>query len=408
MKPLDVAIVGSGTAGPATALFLARQGHRVTLYERVAEPGPVGAGIVLQPSGMAVLAELGLLDDVAARGAPLLGLRAVNPKQRTIVGLNYRDLNPGFFGLGLHRGVLFEVLFDAVKREPNVVVKTGQEVTKREALAAHGLAVVCDGANSQLREGFKGLRRVTRYPWGALWFVADDPEQKFRGELYQVVNGTHRLLGLLPTGYGPRHTKETPKVSLFWSLRADRLEEFRRSDFAAWKAEVLSYAPTCGFVLDQIPDANALLFSGYHDVVMSHWHEGNTVFLGDCAHATSPQLGQGCNLALCDAQQLSQSLAAHDSLDAALAHYTASRRAQLGWYQFATRWLTPFFQSDLGWLGPLRDTFMPLSCRFAPARFTMLASMAGVFRGFGRKTMPVPDAVLKLGFGSVPDRLTAG
>ncbi len=40
---LDVAIVGAGTAGSAAALFLARAGHRVTVYERVAAPGPVGA-----------------------------------------------------------------------------------------------------------------------------------------------------------------------------------------------------------------------------------------------------------------------------------------------------------------------------------------------------------------------------
>src|SRR5688572_6613801 len=82
VKPLDVGIVGCGTAGQAAALFLARQGHRVTLYERVAKPGPVGAGIVLQPSGMAVLAELGLLAPVLTRGAPLDGLRCVNPSQR--------------------------------------------------------------------------------------------------------------------------------------------------------------------------------------------------------------------------------------------------------------------------------------------------------------------------------------
>ena len=71
MTPLDVGIVGCGTAGQAAALFLARAGHRVTLYERVTEPGPVGAGIISQPSGMAVLAELGLLAPVLARGAPV-------------------------------------------------------------------------------------------------------------------------------------------------------------------------------------------------------------------------------------------------------------------------------------------------------------------------------------------------
>ena len=61
MKPLEIGIIGAGTAGSAAALFLSRDGHKVTLFERVSEPRAIGAGIVLQPSGMSVLAALGLL-----------------------------------------------------------------------------------------------------------------------------------------------------------------------------------------------------------------------------------------------------------------------------------------------------------------------------------------------------------
>jgi len=52
-----IGVIRCGTAGAAAALFLARAGHDVRVFERVAEPGPVGAGIV-QPSGQAVLARL--------------------------------------------------------------------------------------------------------------------------------------------------------------------------------------------------------------------------------------------------------------------------------------------------------------------------------------------------------------
>ncbi|MBZ0117864.1 MAG: FAD-dependent oxidoreductase, partial [Sandaracinaceae bacterium] len=64
---LDVAVIGAGTAGSAAALLLARAGHAVTLFEAVLEPKPVGAGIMLQPTGMHVLAELGLLEPILAR-----------------------------------------------------------------------------------------------------------------------------------------------------------------------------------------------------------------------------------------------------------------------------------------------------------------------------------------------------
>src|SRR5262249_28663161 len=132
-----------------------------------------------------------------------------------------------------------------------------------------------------------------------------------------------------------------------------------------------------------------LLFSDYHDVVMRRWHDGNAVFMGDCAHATSPQLGQGCNLALCDAQQLAASLAGDRALDTALADYSRARRAHLSWYQFASRWLTAGFQSDQAWIGALRDAFMPILCRIPPSRHLMLATMAGISRGPLRTTLPV-------------------
>ena len=61
MDSKRVAIIGSGTAGAATALYLSRDGHEVTLFEKVELPSAVGAGVMLQPSGMRVLQELGLV-----------------------------------------------------------------------------------------------------------------------------------------------------------------------------------------------------------------------------------------------------------------------------------------------------------------------------------------------------------
>ncbi|HZV38806.1 MAG TPA: NAD(P)-binding protein, partial [Pseudoxanthomonas sp.] len=60
-KPLDIAIVGYGTGGQAAALLLQRDGHRVRVFERVPDPGPVGAGFLLQPTGLQALWRMGLL-----------------------------------------------------------------------------------------------------------------------------------------------------------------------------------------------------------------------------------------------------------------------------------------------------------------------------------------------------------
>ena len=62
---MRIGIVGAGTAGLAAAALLARAGHAVEVLERAPDPGPVGAGLLLQPTGMAVLERLGVLDEVA-------------------------------------------------------------------------------------------------------------------------------------------------------------------------------------------------------------------------------------------------------------------------------------------------------------------------------------------------------
>src|SRR5687768_7418032 len=98
---LSVAVIGCGSAGPAAALLLARLGHRVELYERAPALTPVGAGFLLQPPGMAVLAELGLLDEVLAFGSPVRRLVSETRGGRRLLDLGYDELAPGRFGLGV-------------------------------------------------------------------------------------------------------------------------------------------------------------------------------------------------------------------------------------------------------------------------------------------------------------------
>lgn len=400
-SPIDVGVVGAGTAGTAAALLLARAGHRVTIYERVAAPGPVGAGIVLQPTGQAVLQRLGLLGPVLARGARIDRLHCVTGTGRTVVDLDYTPAGPGRFGLGLHRGVLFQTLFEAARTEPGITLRCGVDVRAPvptvdgvalrtddgERHGPHDLVVVADGARSQVRE-HAGLRfRERPYAWGALWHVAPDPDEVYAGELYQVVRGTGSMLGLLPTGRGPE-PDSPPQVSLYWSLRADRLAAFGQG-FAAWKAQVLRDDPRAAFLLDRLHDPESLLFAQYRHVDMPRWHGERIVLLGDAAHAMSPQLGQGCNLALVDAAVLADVIAAAPSPTAALPHYTRTRRAHLRYYLWATRALTPFFQSDHGWLGWLRDLGMPIAGKLPWFRRQMCLSMAGHMRGVLRAPLPL-------------------
>lgn len=76
----DVAIVGAGPAGSATAALIAREGFDVLLVDRQAFPRPKPCGDCLSPEATRVLARLGVLDRVEdAAPARLDGWRVIGP-----------------------------------------------------------------------------------------------------------------------------------------------------------------------------------------------------------------------------------------------------------------------------------------------------------------------------------------
>ena len=406
VDPLRIGVVGAGTAGAAAAILLARAGHAVSVFERVADPGPVGAGITLQPTGQAVLARLGLLEPIAARATRIDGLLCCRSDGRPVVDLRYADVDPALHGYGLHRGVLFEALLAAARAEPRIALRCGVSIASTELAgggrwlvagdaARHGpfdLVVAADGSVSALHASAGVPVRARPYPWGALWFVAVDRGTTLTADrqVVQVVDGPRRMFGLLPTGRAPRG--DDLVVSVFWSIRADRVAALRARGLAAWRAEALALNPRAAPILDQIGDVAQLAFTPYRDVRMRRWHGERIVFLGDAAHATSPQLGQGANLALWDAMCLADAFAdGRGDVAAALAAYTAQRRRHLDYYQFATRALTPLFQSDSRLIGLVRDIAFPVSRWLAPLRRRMVRTMAGLDRGLVRRPIALDE-----------------
>jgi 2-polyprenyl-6-methoxyphenol hydroxylase-like FAD-dependent oxidoreductase len=383
---MRVAVVGCGTGGPAAALLLAAAGHQVEIFERVQKPAPVGAGLLLQPTGQAVLARLGLLAEVEARSARVERLHGETASGRVVMDMAYRDLAPGLHGLGVHRGVLFGALWGALGRA-GIPVRFGTQVTGVEGghvvtdggerLGPYDLVVAADGARSCLRGPTGLVRRSRRYPWGALWTIVDDPEERHGGTLAQVYRGTREMLGFLASG----RPAGTPQVSLFWSVPIDRLPAARARGLDAWKADVRRLTRRADHLLERVTEPGHLLPAAYEDVVMRQWHAGRIVFVGDAGHAMSPQLGQGVNLALLDAHILTRCLAAHADVDAALAAYSSARRAHLRFYSWASRLMTPVFQSHLGVLGPPRDLLLHPLARIPWMRRQFLASLAGAKTG---------------------------
>ncbi len=387
--PYRVAIVGSGTAGPAAGIFLARAGHEVTLFERAEEELAVGAGFLLQPTGLAVLRELGLEEEVLAVTQRIDGLYCEAGSGKVLLDLNYGELEEGLFGLGTHRLSLLGILLKALRsagagiRWGAEMVEMSEEKEGRFLSSAEGeregpfdLVLLCDGARSRLRDQTGIAARVDQYPWGALWFMGKRTPEFVPNCLWQAVGTTRELCGFLPTG------TDDDLLSLFWSVPLDK----PLPSLAEWKAEVLRVVPRAEGFLKQVTSINQLQRASYHDVRMTQWHGDGVAILGDAAHALSPQLGQGINLALVDAATLAECLA-ELPLAGALMSYTRRRKKHVGFYQFATRWTTPFFQSDHVWLGTLRDLAFPVGMKIPYVRKEMVATMAGLKTGpFSRLT----------------------
>ena len=155
-----MAIVGSGTVGPAAGIFLARAGHEVTLFERAPREEAVGAGFLLQPTGLAVLKELGLAEKVLGVTQKIGGLYCETASGRVLLDLKYKELGTDLFGLGTHRSSLLSVLLKAFTdsggemRWGSMIEEMSLEGGVRflNGEGPFDLVLLCDGARSKIRD----------------------------------------------------------------------------------------------------------------------------------------------------------------------------------------------------------------------------------------------------------------
>jgi 2-polyprenyl-6-methoxyphenol hydroxylase-like FAD-dependent oxidoreductase len=324
-----VVVAGGGIAGMATALLLARAGASVELLERVATPEAVGAGLVLQPNGLAVLHGLGLSGELE------------RDAHRLPEGLALRDaggevlLRPAVpdFGFGLdhvlavRRSHLYGTLLTAIQGCPAITMRLGVEVTRAYP---DGRVEISDRSttrmiNGEVVVGADGVGSTVR---DRGWFGASVRP-----------SGARYVLGLVPgadLGLGGEYWT---RLGLFGSVPVDCASTYlfaaagarpvadavARHDLPAFRTLWRQALPPAGQALDRVASWEELLVIEVRRVGCDRWVDGRLVLVGDAAHAMAPNLGQGANSALVDAAVLALELAADQPVDQALSRYAERR-----------------------------------------------------------------------------------
>lgn len=401
-KYLNIGIAGCGIGGLTAGALLAQAGHTVTIFDKFDSPAPVGSGLMIQPVGMAVLHAVGAGDTVLAKGKQVTEMRGHEAASgRNVLKTGYGKR----FGLAINRPSLFDALYQVALQsgcrvqQSSTVVDTVLDTDKRIILLENGeregpfdLVIDASGVTSQLSK----MKRIP-LPYGALWGTVDWPDMTDlpTTQLTQCYHQASKMAGILPIGTFPN--EDTQKTAIFWSMHRNGYDNWRAAALDDWKAEAATLWPAFTPFLEQITSHNDLTMAQYNHGTLRKPFEDRLAFIGDAAHCTSPQLGQGANMALLDAYALVDMLRTRP-ISEALPAYAKARRTHILTYQILSRIFTPMYQSDSKTLPALRNWILAPLMLIPPAPWVARKLVCGdVIQPIQGHRVPLPRSFAKSG-----------
>ncbi|MCM3501146.1 FAD-dependent urate hydroxylase HpxO [Microbacterium sp. P26] len=306
---MKVIVIGAGVGGTSAALALQKLGHEVVVYDRMRENRPVGAALSLWSNGVKVLNWLGLGAQVAALGGQMDDMAYYDGHtgdEMCRFSLAPVTAQTGQRPYPVARADLQQLMMDAVGAEN---IRLGRQLTAVSeadgvvtATFADGsidtadLLIGADGARSVVRDYVTepaGIRPERRYSGYVNYngLVAADPRI---GPLQQWTTyvGDGKRCAVMPVA-GDRFYffVDVPGPSGVVEDRMAALEEA----FGSWGA------PGVRALLDGIDPDESLNRVEIWDIdPFDTWVRGRVAILGDAAHNTAPDIGQGACSALED------------------------------------------------------------------------------------------------------------
>jgi 2-polyprenyl-6-methoxyphenol hydroxylase-like FAD-dependent oxidoreductase len=211
--------------------------------------------------------------------------------------------------------------------------------------------------------------------YGALWANLDWVDGFNAEALEQRYLEARKMAGVMPVGRLPGADRR--QAAFFWSLKHSDRCGWEKTPLDRWKDDVLALWPATAPLLNQIANHSDLAFASYAHRTLASPLSRHVVHVGDSWHCTSPQLGQGANMALLDALALARALEWQSDLSTALGEYARLRLWHIRLYQAASWLFTPAYQSDSRAFAWFRDQIMAPVSRIPPAPRILAALVAG-------------------------------
>jgi 2-polyprenyl-6-methoxyphenol hydroxylase-like FAD-dependent oxidoreductase len=315
---MRVLVVGAGIGGLAAAVALRKIGIETLVIERAASIREVGAGLSIWSNAVNALRELGLEDKVMASASAIDRNVVQSSKGRFIARTELSELTnmAGAPCVCIHRGVLQKTLLDALPRDS---VRSGARCAGFEGSTAilesgerieADVLVGADGISSVIREGLHGAE-TTRYAGYTCWRgIRDGIPGLLPENSALLVLGGGSQFGAWPCGSGKLYwflTKNAPRGTV--QTKTASIAVCR--DWTAPVPEIVAGTSENAILQNDIIDRPPLRW----------WGRGAVTLLGDAAHPTTPNLGQGACLALEDAVVLAHCLGEPRPIDASLRKY---------------------------------------------------------------------------------------
>lgn len=317
-----VLIIGGGIGGLTTAIALRDAGFSVQVCERAPELREVGAAISVMANATRVLKRYGLLHALLECGEPITaGIIQPNNGKPLIPPIPIETDVPGIL---LHRADLLDILVSAVPPDylhlGEALTGFTEDATGVTAHFANGrerradLLIGADGLNSTVRQAL--LHDGPPVYRGYQCWRGVNPDAKI--PTVAEILGRGVRVGLIPMG----------RRGGAWWLCANELEH-EKDEPEGRKAKLLrlleGWHESVRNVIEGTPETAMFKNAIYDRPVRSGWSRGRTLLIGDAAHPTTPNLGQGGGMAIEDAALLSRCLMHFDDCAAAFQNFERLR-----------------------------------------------------------------------------------